>query len=272
MKKLLGVILCCGLLLTGCGSNSSEDSTKSDKVELTAGGSTSIQPLMEKIAEQFNKDGKGTITVQGGGSSVGTKGAIDGTFEIGMASRELKDDEASKLDGTVIALDGIVVIVNKDNAVKNITLDDIKKVYTGEITNWKDLGGDDAEIAVVAREEGSGTRDGFEGIVGFESDAQIKSAEIQNATGAVVSSVDGNKNAIGYISLGSLTKSEKALTVDGVAASEDTILDGSYKLQRPFTLAVKKDSKKAETLFEYIFSDAGKKIIQDNKYIPVDRK
>ena len=271
MKKLLGVILCCGLLLTGCGSNNNDDA-KSDKVELTAGGSTSIQPLMEKIAEQFNKDGKGTITVQGGGSSVGTKGAIDGTFEIGMASRTLKDEEAKELQGTTIALDGIVVIVNKDNPVKDITLENIKKVYTGEITNWKELGGDDSEIAVVAREEGSGTRDGFEGIVGFDADSQIKSAEIQNATGAVVSSVDGNKNAIGYISLGSLTKSEKALTVDGVAASEETILDESYKLQRPFTLAVKKDSKKAEALFEYIFSDAGKKIIKDNKYIPVDRK
>lgn len=270
MKKLLGVLLCCGLLLTGCGSNNSE--TNSEKVELTAGGSTSIQPLMEQLAEQFNKDGKGTVTVQGGGSSVGTKGAIDGTFEIGMASRTLSDDEAKELEGTTIALDGIVIVVNKENKIKDITLDTAKKIYTGEITNWKDLGGDDAEIAVVAREEGSGTRDGFEGIVGFESDEQIKSAEIQNATGAVVSSVSGNKNAIGYISLGSLSDEVNALTVEGVKASEATIVDETYKLQRPFTLAVKKGSKKAEALFEYIFSDAGKKIIKDHKYIPVDRK
>lgn len=269
MKKLLGLLLCCGLLLTGCGGTNNEGG---ESVNLTAGGSTSIQPLMEKIAESFEADGKGTISVEGGGSSVGTKGAIDGTFDIGMASRALKEDEPNELDGTTIALDGIVIVVNDANAVSDITLEDAKKVFTGEITNWKELGGEDAEIAVVAREEGSGTRDGFESVVGFESDELVANAEIQNATGAVVQSVNGNKNAIGYISLGALTDEVKALTVEDVEANEDTILDQSYKLQRPFTLAVKKGSDVAEPLFEYIFSDAGKKIISENGYVPVERE
>lgn len=268
MKKLLSLLVCCGLLLTGCGSNTGN----SDTVELTAGGSTSVQPLMEAIAESFNADGLGTITVQGGGSSVGTKGAIDGTFEVGMASRALKDEEASELDGITIALDGIVIVVNEANEIENITLEDAKKIFTGEITNWSELGGKDATIAVVSREEGSGTRDGFESIVGFDSEELIESAEIQNATGAVISSVSGNENAIGYISLGSLSEEVKALTVNGVEASQDTILDGTYTLQRPFVLAVVKGSDKADALFDYIFSDKGKAIIEEHKYIPVERE
>lgn len=267
MKKLLSLLVCCGLLLTGCGGNN----TASETVELTVGGSTSVQPLMETIAESFNEAGLGTITVQGGGSSVGTKGAMDGTFEVGMASRALKDEEAETLEGITIALDGIVIVVNNENGIEDITLEDAYKIYTGEITNWNELGGNDAEIAVVSREEGSGTRDGFESIVGFESEELIETAEIQNSTGAVVSSVSGNANAIGYISLGSLSDDVKALTVGGIEASQETILDGTYLLQRPFVLAILKDSTAADALFDYIFSDEGKAIIEANKYIAVER-
>ncbi|NCC54193.1 MAG: phosphate ABC transporter substrate-binding protein [Erysipelotrichia bacterium] len=268
MKKLFGLLLCCGLLLTGCGSSNEGN----ESVELSAGGSTSIQPLMEVLAEAFNEEGLGTITVQGGGSGVGIEGASEGTFDIGMASRALKEDEAEALDATEICLDGIVIVVNKNNEVRDITLEDAKKIFTGEITNWKELGGNDSEIAVVSREEGSGTRDGFESVVGFESEELIANASIQNATGAVVSTISGNENAIGYISLGSLTSEVKALSVNGVEASEETISDQTYTLQRPFVLAVKKDSDVAKPLYDFIFSDAGKKIIEDHGYIAVDAK
>ena len=266
MKKILGVLLCCGLLLTGCGSS---NDTKDEKTNLTVGGSTSVQPLMEMLAEQFNKDGLGEVTVQGGGSGVGVENTIKGTFDMGMVSRELKEDEKKDLDSTTICLDGIVIVVNKDNGVKDISLDNARKIFTGEITNWKDLGGKDAEIAVVSREEGSGTRDGFESVVGYESDQLVKTAAIQNATGAVVSTISGNENAIGYISLGSLTDEVKALTVGGVAASEETILDSSYALQRPFIVVVKKGSDAAKPFVDYIFSDAGQKIVKEHKYVPL---
>lgn len=265
MKKLLSLLLCLGFVLCGCNSTTTEG------VEITVGGSTSVQPLMESIAESFNEAGLGTITVQGGGSSVGTKGTMDGTFEVGMASRALKDEEAEKLEEIVIALDGIVIIVNKENMMTDITLEDAYKIYTGEIINWSELGGKDAAIAVVSREEGSGTRDGFESVVGFDSEELIETAEIQNSTGAVVSSVVGNENAIGYISLGSLSEEVKALNVSGVEASQKSILDGSYLLQRPFVLAVLKDSETAETLFDFIFSEEGKTIIENNKYVAVER-
>lgn len=270
MKKLLGVLLCCGLLLTGCGSKEeANQASGNDKVNLIAGGSTSIQPLMEELAAAFEEEGNGTVDVQGGGSSVGTKGAIDGTFDVGMASRALKDDESEKLNGITIALDGIVMVINKDNKVQDLTLEQAKKIYTGEITNWKEVGGEDAPIAVVAREEGSGTRDGFESIVGFTSEEMIQSANIQNATGGVVTQVSTNKNAIGYISFGSLTEEVKAVAVAGVKCSDKAIVDGSYKLQRPFTLAVKKGSKTADSLLDFIFSNAGQKVIKENKYVPV---
>lgn len=268
MKKVLSAILC-GLLLTGCGGQTSNDDHKQNA--LVVGGSTSIQPLMEQLAESYNENEAGRVTVQGGGSSVGIKGTIDGTFTVGMVSRALKEEEAEQLDQTVIALDGIVVIVNKANPVKDITLEQIQKVYTGEITNWKELGGKDQEIAVVSREEGSGTRDGFEAVVGFKTTELVKYAEIQNATGSIIMSVSGNKQAIGYISMGASSEMVRALRVDGVEANEATIKNGSYTLQRPFILCVKKGDTGATNFYDFIFSDAGKKMIQDHKYIPVER-
>ena len=274
MKKFLSVLLSCSMLLVGlaaCSSSTDDEEETVETVELTAGGSTSVQPLMELIAEAFEEAGYGTITVEGGGSSVGTQGAIDGTFDVGMASRALKDEELEYLEETIIALDGIAVIVNTENtAVTDLTIEQLYGIFTGEITNWSEVGGEDAEITVVAREEGSGTRDGFESVVGFDSEELVESAEIQNSTGAVVTSVSGNTNAIGYISLGSLTDEVSAVTVEGVEASEDTILDGTYLLQRPFVLATLIDSDVADTLFDFIFSDEGAAIISENGYVPVD--
>ncbi len=264
MKKLLGLVLCglMSLTLVACGEKTSDEG-----VSLIVGGSTSVQPLMEVLAAEFEAQGLGSVDVQGGGSSVGTKGAIDGTFDLGMASRGLKEEELEDLDAVEIALDGIVIVVNTNNPVQDISLEDAKKIYTGEITNWKELGGADAEIAVLAREEGSGTRDGFQTVLGFDSEEQVANAGVQNSTGAVVSQITGNENAIGYISLGSLSDEVKALTVDGVEGSGTTIADGTYGLQRPFTLAVKKDYEGAQAFIDFIYSEDGKAIIEENKYI-----
>ncbi|TDW20559.1 phosphate ABC transporter substrate-binding protein (PhoT family) [Breznakia blatticola] len=266
MRKLWIFGVCC-LLLVGCSTN--QKTTK--KTELLIGGSTSVQPLMEKLAENFMKESDMKVSVQGGGSSVGVKGANEGVLDIGSVSRELEDEEKEKLDGVVIALDGIVVIVNQKNKVQNITLEQLHEIYTGKITNWKQLGGVDATISVVSREEGSGTRDGFEGIVGFESNELIKDADIQNSTGGVISTVSTNANGIGYISMGSVSDQVDVLRVDEVTPSVETITNGSYALQRPFILATKKDSEDAQEFFNFIFSEKGKEIIEDMKYIPVNQ-
>ncbi len=276
MKKILGFVLCgvLSITLVGCGGKTTSEGgeVEGDKISLTVGGSTSVQPLMEIMAEEFNAENDASVTVQGGGSSVGMKGAMDGTFNVGMASRDLKEEEMEALDYTEIALDGIVVILNKENEVKDLSMDDLYKIYTGEITNWNEVGGADAEIAVVSREDGSGTRDAFDSIVGFETDELVESASIQNATGAVSTTVVGNPNAIGYVSLGGVSEETNTITVDGVEGTVETILDGSYKLQRPFNLAVEKGYEGAQVFYDFIFSDAGKAIIEDHDYIPVEAK
>lgn len=264
MKKKLFCLLSSLLLLAGCGSN--DDSASSN---LTLGGSTSMQPLMEKVVEKYNNENKTEITVQGGGSSVGIEGAKKGTYSIAMSSRELKSDESKELKHEVICLDGIVVVVNKDNKVKNLSLKQCKDIFTGKIKNWKELGGSNKPIAVVSREEGSGTRDGFEHVVGMESKDLVKSAEIFNATGQVLSNVESNKNAIGYISLGSLKNTVNALTIDNVKASVDTVKNKEYKLQRPFVLAYKKKTDEIKKFIDYIYSKKGTELIKDNGFIPV---
>lgn len=266
MKKFSLLVIVCMLLMSGC--NTKKDN-KSDK-QLIVGGSTSVQPVMEELAETYNKKNEGFITVQGGGSSVGAKGTMDGTFDVGMLSRNLKEEETG-LSTSVIALDGIALIVNKDNPVKSLTLDQIKKIFTGEITNWKEVGGKDLEICVVAREEGSGTRDGFESIVGFKANELIKNAIIQNATGAIINNVNANPNAVGYISLGSLSDSVKLVAVENVMASVETIMDKTYPIQRPFMIVVKEGNTSAEAFYNFIYSEEGKAIIKKYKYIPVER-
>lgn len=269
MKKLrITVWVVCLLLVSACGGRTSTDG----KTTMIIGGSTSIQPLMESIAEAFNEKADATVSIQGGGSSVGIKGTEDGTFQIGMVSRELKADEAKQLKETVIALDGIVIIVNKDNPVDSITMEQLQQIYTGKITNWNQVGGLDKEIAVVSREEGSGTRDGFESIVGFTSSELIKNSDIQNATGSIISDVSVNEHGIGYISLGSLSDNVKVLKINGVLPSETSVKDGSYQIQRAFLLVEKKGEAHDQALFDYIFSKEGKKLIEEHNYIAVERK
>ena len=187
LALLLAGILTVGCLATGCGKSGGDEAASSEGTTISVSGSTSVGPSMEKIAERFEKANEGvSVEIQQIGSSAGIKNAIDGVSEIGMASRDLKDEEKSAgLQETKIAIDGIAVITNKNNPVKNLTTDQVKDIYTGKITNWKEVGGNDAPIVVVSREEGSGTRDGFQEIIGFESTELLKDAQVSDGSGNI---------------------------------------------------------------------------------------
>lgn len=276
MKKILGVVL--ALLLTvslaACGQKT-PNGGDADKLSgtVTVLGSTSMEKVMKTLAEQFGEDNSGvTVSVEGGGSGAGVEAARTGTADIGLASRALKDEEKSQgLTGTVLALDGIAVIVNAENPVTDLTVEQIAAIFTGEIKNWSELGGPDQEIACIGRESGSGTRDGFESITGTE-DACKLSQEL-TSTGAVVEAVRGNAQAIGYASLSAAEGQEglKLLTVDGVACSEETVLDGSYAIQRPFTLVTKTDgelSAQAQAFFNWATSGEAADLIRSAGAVP----
>ena len=214
-----------------------------------------------------------TIEVQQSDSTTGVNMAVDGTCDIGMASRELKDSETGAgVQSTAIALDGIAVIVNADSQVADLTVDQIAKIFTGEITNWSEVGGADGEIACIGREANSGTRDGFESITGTEDTCKL-SQEL-TSTGAVIEAVKNSPNAIGYASLSAVEGKEgiKALTVNGVACSEETVLDGSYEIQRPFVLVTKSDaslSTAAQAFFDYATSKDASELIRNAGAVPV---
>ncbi|MGL6108160.1 phosphate ABC transporter substrate-binding protein [Romboutsia sp.] len=272
---LMGTVLV-GTLAVGC-SSSGDDQAKGNGSEksskITISGSTSIGPTMEVLGEKFQEANNGVaVEVQQVGSSAGIKNTIDGTSEIGMASRDLKDEEKSAgLTETQIAIDGIAVIVNKNNEVKDLTLDQIKGIYTGKITNWKEVGGKDTPIVVVSREDGSGTRDGFQENVGFESEELTKEAQISDGSGNIKSTVEGNENAIGYISHGYVDQAVFAVKVDGVDATEETIKDKTYVIQRPFIIVHKEDklSENGKKLIDFILSDEGQDLVASKGFVKI---
>ena len=205
------------------------------------------------------------------GSGAGITGATDKTLDIGLSSRALKDDEKNDVDGTVVALDGIAIIVNKDSKVADLTVEQLKKMFTGEITNWKDVGGDDGEIVLVGREAGSGTRDGFESIVDVKD--SCKYAQELTATGAVISAVEANPLAIGYASLSAVGDTVAMVTVEGVECSEDTVKDGSYKIQRPFVFVTNKSvtlSEQAQAFVDFATSKDAADLIRTAGAVPVN--
>lgn len=274
-KKVLALlsstILVAGLAV-GCGSNSGVDAKSDKETKVTVSGSTSVGSPMEKLAEAFEGKNSGVkVEVQQLGSSAGIKNAIEGVSEIGMSSRDLKDEEKSSgLKETIIATDGIAVITNKANKVTDLTLDQVKDIYTGKITNWKEVGGEDAPIVVVSREDGSGTRDGFQEKVGFESEELIKDAQISDGSGNIKSTVEGNANAIGYISFGYVDEAVNAVKVDGVEINHETVANNEYVIARPFIL-VNKDgiSDNAQALIDFILSDEGQSILEEKGFIRV---
>ena len=270
LTLLSSTILVAGLAV-GCGSNSGAGSSSEAKV--TVSGSTSVGSPMENLAEAFeanNPDVK--VEVQQLGSSAGIKNAIEGVSEIGMSSRDLKDEEKSAgLKETIIATDGIAVITNKANSVTDLTLDQVRDIYTGKITNWKEVGGKDAPIVVVSREDGSGTRDGFQEKVGFESEELVKDAQISDGSGNIKSTVEGNENAIGYISFGYVDDAVNAVKVDGVEINHETVANNEYVIARPFILVNKEGiSDNAQALIDFILSDEGQSILEEKGFIRVN--
>ena len=280
LKLMVGALLVTmvGATFVGCGSNGSEGednntASNKDSTTISISGSTSIGPLMEKIQEKYEEENSGvTLEIQQNGSGAGIKDVISGISEIGMSSRELKDDEKTSVQGTIVAYDGIALLVNPENPVKNISLEDVKKIYTGEITNWKELGGDDSTIVVVSREEGSGTRDAFQEIVGYESEELLKDATISDGSGAVKTTVAGNKNAIGFASFEYIDNTVAALNIDDVEPTADNVKSGSYKISRPFILVTKEDSltEDGQKLIDFALSDEGQQIVEENKLITIE--
>lgn len=239
--------------------------------ELKISGSTSVQPLAQELADAFKKKNPDVqITVTGGGSSVGIKDATEGKVNIGNSSRFLKPEEAEKLKAYIIANDGIAVVVNPDNPIKNLTTEQVKKVFKGEITSWKELGGTDAPIILNVRDAASGTGEYFiEHFLGKGGKVAV-TAKTHASNGLVRQAVASNKNAIGYISLGYIDKTVKAPTLDGVVPSFANAKNDTYKVVRPFLMATKGEADGlAKTFIEYIQSPAGQKIVA-NEYIPVE--
>lgn len=273
MKKIISIAFAAILVvlaLAGCSSNSNNNSSTESTPSSTGGdastsvtgavstdGSTSMEKVIGALGESFTNENSGiTFTYNPTGSGSGITAVSEGRCDIGLSSRALKDEEKSAgLTETILAYDGIAVIVNPENPVSDLTLEQIAKVYTGEITNWKDLGGNDAEIVLIGREAGSGTRDGFESITQTSELCQYR--QELTSTGDVITTVAQNPDAIGYASLASIKDSVKAITVEGITPTEETVKDGSYVIQRPFVLVTKADkalSAAAQMFFDYVTS------------------
>ena len=273
MKKIITLVLTLMLTLSlaACGSDSNSNTDNSDNNDSAAvtgtvstDGSTSMEKVIGALGESFMAANEGVeFTYNPTGSGAGITAAQEGRCDIGLSSRALKDEEkAGGLKETVLAYDGIAIIVNPENPVNDLTLDQIAKLYTGEITNWKDVGGNDAEVVLIGREAASGTRDGFESITGTKDKCQYR--QELTSTGDVITAVSQNPDAIGYASLASIKDSVKALNVDGVTPSETTVKDGSYKVQRPFVLVTvegKELTPVAQKFFDYITSPDAAAII-----------
>ena len=271
--------------LTACGGSASSAAASSTAVGSTAsstaaalsgnvaaGGSTSMKNVIAALTEGFAKVEPGvTVSYDPTGSGAGITGAADKTLDIGLSSRALKDDEKADVDGTTIALDGIAIIVNNASKVEDLTVDQLKQMFTGEITNWSEVGGDDGEIVLIGREAGSGTRDGFESIVDVKD--SCKYAQELTATGAVISAVEANPLAIGYASLSAVGDTVKMVTVGGVECSEETVKDGSYEVQRPFVFVTNKSvtlSEQAQAFFDFATSADAADLIRTAGAVPVN--
>ena len=294
MKKITrrSFLTVCGAVaaaaaLTACGGSASSAAASSTSAaagstasstaaalsgNVATGGSTSMKNVIAALTEGFAEVEPGvTVSYDPTGSGAGITGATDKTLDIGLSSRALKDDEKADVDGTTIALDGIAIIVNNASKVEDLTVDQLKQMFTGEITNWSEVGGDDGEIVLIGREAGSGTRDGFESIVDVKD--SCKYAQELTATGAVISAVEANPLAIGYASLSAVRDTVKMVTVGGVECSEETVKDGSYEVQRPFVFVTNKSvalSEQAQAFFDFATSVDAADLIRTAGAVPVN--
>ena len=290
MKKITrrSFLTVCGAVaaaaaLTACGGSASSAAASSTSAaasstaaalsgNVATGGSTSMKNVIAALTEGFAEVEPGvTVSYDPTGSGAGITGATDKTLDIGLSSRALKDDEKADVEGTTIALDGIAIIVNNASKVEDLTVDQLKQMFTGEITNWSEVGDDDGEIVLIGREAGSGTRDGFESIVDVKD--SCKYAQELTATGAVISAVEANPLAIGYASLSAVGDTVKMVTVGGVECSEDTVKDGSYEVQRPFVFVTNKSvtlSEQAQAFFDFATSADAADLIRTAGAVPVN--
>ena len=294
MKKITrrSFLTVCGAVaaaaaLTACGGSASSAAASSTSTaagstasstaaalsgNVATGDSTSMKNVIAALTEGFAEVEPGvTVSYDPTGSGAGITGATDKTLDIGLSSRALKDDEKADVEGTTIALDGIAIIVNNASKVEDLTVDQLKQMFTGEITNWSEVGGDDGEIVLIGREAGSGTRDGFESIVDVKD--SCKYAQELTATGAVISAVEANPLAIGYASLSAVGDTVKMVTVGGVECSEETVKDGSYEVQRPFVFVTNKSvalSEQAQAFFDFATSADAADLIRTAGAVPVN--
>ncbi len=257
---------------SAAGTSSGASSTATEELSgtLSMNGSTSMEKVIKAVNGAFMEKNKGvTVNLNLTGSGTGIQEASEGKCDIGNSSRKLKDEEAEKLDATVVGLDGIALVVNPANKLEDITLEDLAKVYSGEITNWKELGGDDKSIVVIGREDGSGTRDGFESIV--MGDKEPKYAQELESTGSVINAVATTDGAIGYASLANVDETVKALKIGGVEATEENIKSGAYEVQRPFICATLKgsDNKLVKAYLDFILSEEGQALVLAQGAVPV---
>ncbi|MDW8518342.1 phosphate ABC transporter substrate-binding protein [Priestia flexa] len=260
--------------LAACGSSdtSSENSSGGSNYTLAISGSTSVGPLAEKLAAKYEEKNNINIEINQIGSSAGITNATSGVSEIGMSSRDLKEEEkATGLKEHIIAYDGIVVITHPTNKVKNLSTEEVKKIFTGEITNWKELGGGDMEIVVVSREDGSGSRDAFQEIVGYSSGELIKNAIVASGNGNIKTTVATNKHAVGFVSFEYIDESVATLNINGVQPTADNVLQQKYSLSRPFLFVNKQEtlSEEGQKFIDYILSPEGQKIASDAGVIPL---
>ncbi|MDR1773713.1 MAG: phosphate ABC transporter substrate-binding protein [Clostridioides sp.] len=262
-------------IFTGCNKKANNQSSQdsSNPIKITVSGSTSVGPIMENLSSEYMDSNKNIdIEVQQNGSSAGIANTIQDVSEIGMTSRNLKEDEKKQnLTDTKIAIDAIAIITNKENKVNNLSLNQLKDIYTGKITNWKDVGGKDAHISVISREDGSGTREGFESIVGYNAEEMIREAIISEGNGNVKLSVKNNVNAIGYISLEYADEHVNKVSIDNISANEDTVKANKYPLTREFLIVYKKDKipEEAKKFIDYMLSEDGQHIVKDSGFIRV---
>jgi len=261
-------------MLSACASNSKDENgaSKNSKQAIAISGSTSVGPLAEKLAAKYKEHANTKIEINQIGSSAGITNAMNGVSEIGMSSRDLKEEEkTSNLKEVIIAYDGIVVVTHPSNKVKNLSLEQVKRIFTGEVTNWKEVGGEDMEIVVVSREDGSGSRDAFQEIVGYGSGELIKNAIIASGNGNIKTTVANNKHAVGFISFEYIDDTISTMNIDGIEATAENVLEQKYRLSRPFLFVYKENnlSGAGQKFIDFILSDEGQKVAAEAGAIPI---
>lgn len=273
LKKVKMGLLMLSILtiLSACTSNDN-DAQKSGGSTVSISGSTSVGPLAEKLAHKYTEEDNTNIEINQIGSSAGITNAISGVSEIGMSSRDLKEEEiANGLNEVVIAYDGIVVVTHPTNKVKDLTMEQVKQIFTGEVTNWSELGGDDMEIVVVSREDGSGSRDAFQEIVDYSSGELIRNAIIASGNGNIKTTVANNKHAVGFISFEYIDETISTIDINGVEATAENVLQEKYSLSRPFLFVYKEGqlTDAGQRFIDFILSEEGQLIAAEAGAIPV---